>query len=133
RRLPQPTATSQAPAGAIAGQQAGQINYLRNSVKAVVDAYTGSVTLYRWGPSDPLLATWEKAFPGVIKPQRDIPRSLLPHMRYPQDLFEVQRQILAKYHVENPQSFYGGPNFWAAPPHPPATAPPRQTRPAPPT
>src|SRR5262249_56752550 len=111
---------------------AGQINYLRNSVKAVVDAYTGSVTLYRWGPSDPLLATWEKAFPGVIKPQRDIPRSLLPHMRYPQDLFEVQRQILAKYHVENPQSFYGGPNFLAQPDAPTRPRPPgNQSQPPP--
>jgi uncharacterized membrane protein (UPF0182 family) len=113
--LPQATATSQDPTGAIAGQQAGQINYLRNSVKAVVDAYTGAVTLYQWGPSDPLLSTWMHAFPGVVQPQKDIPHNLLPHLRYPPDLFEVQRQILAKYHVENPQSFYGGQNFWTVP------------------
>jgi uncharacterized protein len=107
--LPGATATSQTPNGAVAGQAVGQINYLRNSVKAVVDAYTGAVTLYQWGPSDPLLRTWMNAFPGIIKPRSDIPAYLLPHLRYPPDQFEVQRQILAKYHVTNPQSFYGGP------------------------
>src|SRR5439155_26000272 len=75
--LPQATSTSQDPTGAIAGQQAGQINYLRNSVKAVVDAFTGDVRLYQWGPSDPLLQAWEKAFPGVIKAKSQIPASLL--------------------------------------------------------
>jgi uncharacterized protein len=113
--LPQATATSQTPNGAVAGQVPGQINYLRNSVKAVVDAYTGAVTLYQWGPADPLLRTWMNAFPGVIKPRADIPAYLLPHLRYPPDQFEVQRQILAKYHVTNPQSFYGGQNFWTVP------------------
>jgi uncharacterized membrane protein (UPF0182 family) len=113
--MPQATSTSQAPNGSIAGQMAGNINYIRNSVKAVVDAYTGAVTLYQWGPSDPMLRTWMNAFPGVIKPSRDIPAYLRPHLRYPPDLFEIQRQILAKYHVTNPQSFYGGQNFWTVP------------------
>ena len=119
--MPQATSTSQDPAGAVAGQATGEINYLRNSVKAVVDAYTGAVTLYRWGPSDPVLHAWTNAFPDVIKPQREIPGYLLPHLRYPQDQFEVQRQILAKYHVENPQSFYGGQNFWTVPNDPTGT------------
>ena len=119
--MPDATSTSQAPGGSVAGQPTGQINYLRNSVKAVVDAYTGAVTLYQWGPSDPLLSTWMRAFPGVIKPSADIPGYLLPHLRYPPDLFEVQRQILAKYHVENPQSFYGGQNFWTVPSDPTGT------------
>ena len=113
--MPQATSTSQAPNGSVAGQPTGQINYIRNPVKAVVDAYTGAVTLYQWGPPDPLLHTWMKAFPGVIKPRGDIPAYLLPHLRYPPDLFEVQRQLLAKYHVQNPQSFYGGDELWAAP------------------
>ena len=113
--MPQATSTSQAPNGSVAGQQVGQINYIRNSVKAVVDAYTGAVTLYQWGPPDPLLRTWMNAFPGIIKPRSAVPGYLLPHLRYPPDLFEVQRQILAKYHVENPQAFYGGQNFWAVP------------------
>jgi uncharacterized protein len=116
--MPQATSTSQAPNGSIAGQLTGNINYIRNSVKAVVDAYTGAVTLYQWGPSDPLLRTWMNAFPGVIKPTRDVPAYLRPHLRYPPDLFEIQRQILAKYHVTNPQSFYGGQNFWTVPSDP---------------
>jgi uncharacterized protein len=113
--MPQATSTSLNPAGAVAGQSAGQINYIRNSVKAVVNAYTGTVTLYQWGPSDPLLTTWMRAFPGIIKPRSDIPAYLLPHLRYPSDLFEIQRQVLSQYHVLNPQSFYGGQNFWTVP------------------
>jgi uncharacterized protein len=109
------TSSSQSPRGAVAGQPTGVINYLRNSVKAVVDAYTGSVTLYQWGPADPILRTWMKAFPHIVKPASAIPAYLRPHLRYPTDLFEVQRQILAKYHVTDAQSFYGGQNFWTVP------------------
>jgi len=119
--MPQATSTSQTPNGAVAGQLTGDINYIRNSVKAVVNAYTGQVTLYQWGPADPMLQTWMKAFPGVIKPDSKIPPYLRPHLRYPPDLFEVQRQILAKYHVQNPQSFYGGQNFWTVPDDPTGT------------
>ena len=102
----------------MAGQPTGDINYIRNSVKAVVNAYTGSVTLYDWDASDPILQTWMKAFPGVIKPKTDIPAALMPHLRYPPDLFEVQRQILTQFHVLAAQSFYGGQNFWAVPDEP---------------
>ena len=116
--LAQATSTSDAPGGSVAGQQVGQVNYLRNSVKAVVNAYTGAVTLYAWDPSDPILRTWMRAFPGVIKPKRDIPGDLMPHLRYPPDLFEVQRQVLAQYHVLQAQSFYGGQNFWSVPNEP---------------
>jgi len=113
--MPQATSTSDAPGGSVAGAQAGQINYLRNSVKAVVDGYTGDVALYQWDKNDPVLRTWMNAFPGVIKPKSDIPHYLMPHLRYPAGLFEVQRQILARYHVTQPQAFYGGQNFWAVP------------------
>jgi uncharacterized membrane protein (UPF0182 family) len=113
--MPAATTTSQTPGGSVAGQPTGAVNYIRNSVKAVVDAYTGAVTLYRWGPPDPLLEAWRNAFPGVILPSRDIPSYLLPHLRYPPDLFEVQRAVLSEYHVLNPQSFYGGQNFWEIP------------------
>ncbi len=99
----------------MAGQATGSINYIRNSVKAVVNAYTGAVTLYQWGPRDPLLEAWNNAFGGIIKPEKDIPGYLLAHLRYPPDLFEVQREILAQYHVGNAQSFYGGQNFWTVP------------------
>ena len=113
--LAQATSTSDAPGGSVAGQQIGQLNYMRNSVKAVVNAYTGAVTLYAWNPQDPILQTWMRAFPGIIKPKQDIPSYLTPHLRYPPDLFEVQRQVLAQYHVLSAQSFYGGQNFWAVP------------------
>ncbi len=109
------TATSDAQGGTVAGQDPGQINYIRNSVKAVVNAYTGQVTLYAWDAADPVLRTWMNAFPGVIKPKSDIPSYLMPHLRYPPDLFEVQRQVLAQYHVLQAQAFYGGQNFWAVP------------------
>ena len=78
----------------------GQINYIRNSVKAVVNAYTGQVTLYDWDATDPMLQTWMNAFPGSHQARSPTsPRTCMPHLRYPPDLFEVQRQILAQYHV----------------------------------
>jgi len=114
--MPAATSTSQTPTGNVAGQPTGTVNYVRNSVKAVVDAYNGDVTLYQWGASDPLLQAWKNAFgSGIIKPTTAIPFSLRQHMRYPTDLFEVQREILAQYHVGTAQSFYGGQNFWAIP------------------
>ncbi len=113
--MPGATATSQTPTGNVAGQPTGPVNYIRNSVKAVVNAYTGAVTLYQWGPPDPMLEAWRKAFPGVIRPGKDIPSYLRPHLRYPPDLFEVQREVLSEYHVTSPQSFYGGQNFWEIP------------------
>jgi hypothetical protein len=116
------TSTSQTPAGNVAGQPTGGVNYLRNSVKAVMDAYNGDVTLYQWGAPDPLLQAWKNAFPGIIQPSSKIPVDLRQHMRYPTDLFEVQREILAQYHVSTPQSFYGGQNFWAVPNDPTGVA-----------
>ena len=98
--------------------QHGSVNYIRNSVKATVDAYNGTVTLYAWNQNqqpDPVLQTWEKAFPGLVKPQSAIPADLLPHLRYPQDLFNLQRQVLMKYHVDNPRAFYDGSDFWKVP------------------
>jgi uncharacterized protein len=101
------------------------VNYLRNSVKAVVDAYTGQVTLYEWNQSnepDPLLRSWEDAFPGLVKPQSDIPADLMPHLRYPQDLFNVQRLLLTQYHVTDPGDFYNGSAFWKVPTDPTVSA-----------
>ena len=96
----------------------GQVNYIRNSVKATVDAYDGTVNLYQWGPRDPVLETWMKAFPGVVKKQSEIPASLLPHLRYPEDLFKVQRSLLTKYHITDPHSFYAGTDYWKIPDDP---------------
>ena len=101
------------------GQQ--NVNYIRNSVKATVDAYTGKVTLYAWDPSDPVLKAWEGAFPSTVKPLSNISADLMQHLRYPEDLFKVQRDMLAKYHVTDPASFYGGQDFWTIPPDPTQT------------
>ncbi|HET7661898.1 MAG TPA: UPF0182 family protein [Oryzihumus sp.] len=96
----------------------GQVNYIRNSVKATVDAYDGSVHLYAWDNQDPLLKAWSKAFPGTIEPMSAIKGSLMAHLRYPEDLFKVQRLMLARYHVTDAGSFYGGQDFWRVPSDP---------------
>jgi uncharacterized membrane protein (UPF0182 family) len=100
--------------------QSGQVNYIRNSVKATVDAYTGKVTLYSFeqGKPDPVLRTWEKVFPGSVKPESSIPADLREHLRYPEDLFKVQRQLLTKYHVSDPRAFYQQGDFWEVPEDP---------------
>ena len=91
------------------------INYIRNSVKATVDAYDGTVSLYQWDEKDPVLATWSKAFPGTIQPKSKMSNSLLDHIRYPEDMFRVQREILSSYHVQTAAAFYGGQDFWRVP------------------
>ncbi len=95
-----------------------QVNYIRNSVKATVDAYDGTVTLYQWDEKDPILKTWMKAFPGTVKPLATISADLMSHLRYPEDLFMVQRSLLTKYHVSDPGAFYGGQDFWRIPEDP---------------
>ncbi|MDH6141697.1 uncharacterized membrane protein (UPF0182 family) [Kitasatospora sp. GP30] len=97
---------------------ADQVNYIRNSVKATVDAYTGAVTLYQWDDQDPVLKTWMKAFPGTVEPRSAIPAGLLPHLRYPQDLFKVQRDLLGMYHMTDPNSFFNGTDIWQVPADP---------------
>ena len=92
-----------------------QANYMRNSIKAVVDAYNGTVTLYAWDPSDPVLQTWMKAFPGTVEPRENMPQSIVDHVRYPQDLFKVQRAILSRYHVTDPVTFYNASDVWIVP------------------
>ncbi len=94
------------------------VNYIRNSVKAMVDAYDGTVTLYAWDESDPILKMWMKAFPGTVKPRSDISDGLMAHLRYPEDLFKVQRDLLAQYHVTDATAFYSGQDFWRVPADP---------------
>ncbi|WP_375500634.1 UPF0182 family protein [uncultured Jatrophihabitans sp.] len=111
--------------GASVAQPSQQINYLQNSVKAVVDAYTGKVTLYSWNQKqhpDALLKAWEGVFPGLVQPQSSIPSALLPQLRYPADLFNVQRTLLAKYHVTGAANFYSGNAFWKVPADPTTAA-----------
>jgi uncharacterized membrane protein (UPF0182 family) len=99
----------------IAAQSNRTVNYIRNSVKATVDAYNGTVTLYQWDEKDPVLKTWSKAFPGAITPKSEISKDLLDHIRYPEDMFRVQRDILSSYHVKTAAAFYGGQDFWRVP------------------
>lgn len=102
---------------AVVAQQ-NQVNYIRNSVKATVDAYTGEVKLYQWDTKDPVLKTWMKAFPNTVKPKTSISQSLMDHLRYPQDLFKVQRELLTRYHVKDAQTFLSGSEVWQVPDDP---------------
>jgi uncharacterized protein len=108
------TSNTYSPGGLAVGPS-GEVNYIRNSVKATVNAYTGAVHLYQWGPASPVLRSWMKSFPGLITPSSQIPPQLKPHLRYPEVLFDAQRQILAQFHVLDPAAFYGGQNFWTVP------------------
>ena len=90
-------------------------NYVRNSVKAVVDAYTGEVTLYAFDEEDPILKAWRKAFPDLFAAKSEIPPSLNEHLRYPEDLFSIQTWIYASYHIADPDQFYAKEDFWALP------------------
>ncbi|WP_099024086.1 UPF0182 family protein [Mycolicibacterium palauense] len=99
-----------------------QVSYIRNSVKATVDAYDGTVTLYAQDESDPVLQAWMKIFPGTVKPKSDISPELQQHLRYPEDLFKVQRALLAKYHVDDPVTFFSTSDFWDVPLDPNPTA-----------
>ena len=102
-------------ATAVASLDNRSVNYIRNSVKATVDAYDGAISLYQWDEKDPVLATWSKAFPGTVKPKSEISAQLLAHIRYPEDMFRVQRDILSAYHVTTADAFYGGQDFWRVP------------------
>ncbi|MER8068047.1 UPF0182 family protein [Streptomyces sp. NPDC094034] len=102
---------------AVVAQQ-NQVNYIRNSVKATVDAYDGTVKLYEWDTADPVLKTWMKAFPDTVQPKSAIKPDLLAHLRYPQDMFKVQRELLTRYHVEDPAQFYSGSDAWQVPDDP---------------
>ncbi|MCI4676751.1 UPF0182 family protein [Candidatus Mycolicibacterium alkanivorans] len=99
-----------------------QVSYIRNSVKATVDAYDGTVTLYAQDEKDPVLQAWMEVFPGTVKPKSDISPDLAAHLRYPEDLFKVQRMLLAKYHVDDPVTFFSTSDFWDVPLDPNPTA-----------
>jgi uncharacterized membrane protein (UPF0182 family) len=103
---------------AVSSLASRDISYIRNSVKATVDAYDGTVKLYEWDTKDPVLATWSKSFPGTVTPKSAMSKSLLEHIRYPEDLFGVQRDVLSTYHVKTADAFYGGQDFWRVPTDP---------------
>jgi uncharacterized protein len=110
----EPPATT--PTGVI--RQDKEVSYIRNSVKATVDAYDGTVTLYQVERHDPVLQTWMRVFPGTVKSEDDIPDELRAHFRYPEDLFNIQRTLLAKYHVDEPREFFTTNAFWSVPSDP---------------
>jgi uncharacterized membrane protein (UPF0182 family) len=87
-------------------RRAGQFNYIRNSVKAVIDAYHGTVDFYLADPEDPVILAYGKIFPGLFKPLDQMPEDLREHIRYPQDLFVTQAHVYATYHMQDPQVFY---------------------------
>ncbi|MGW4533467.1 UPF0182 family protein [Nocardia sp. NPDC004340] len=92
-----------------------EVSYIRNSVKATVDAYDGTVNLYEVDKKDPVLQAWMGVFPNSVKPESEISDELRSHFRYPEDLFKVQREMLAKYHVDDPVEFFNGNAFWSVP------------------
>lgn len=92
-----------------------EVSYIRNSVKATVDAYDGTVELYEFDTEDPVLKAWEGVFPGSVKPASEISPELREHLRYPEDLFKVQRSLLARYHVDDPRTFFTNDAFWSVP------------------
>ncbi|WP_051090901.1 UPF0182 family protein [Smaragdicoccus niigatensis] len=95
-----------------------EVSYIRNSVKATVDAYDGTITLYQVDDKDPVLKAWMGVFPGTVKPQSAISKELRDHFRYPEDLFKVQREMLTRYHVDDPREFFTNNAFWSVPDDP---------------
>jgi uncharacterized protein len=99
-----------------AQQVAGEgINYIRNSIKVVVDAYNGTVEFYIVDPSDPIAATYRRIFPSLFKPFEAMPPELQRHIRYPEDLFYVQARIYRAYHMTAPEVFYNQEDLWQFP------------------
>ncbi|MGU3431479.1 UPF0182 family protein [Actinomycetes bacterium M1A6_2h] len=92
-----------------------QVGYIRNSVKATVDAYDGTVKLYQQDENDPVLKAWMSVFPGTVSPKSDISPELASHFKYPEDLFKVQRELLTRYHVNDPREFFTNNAFWEVP------------------
>lgn len=95
--------------------QRGEFNYLRNSVKLVTNAYDGSVTFYIADASDPILQTYAKIFPGVFVPMGRMPETIRQHIRYPEDLFNVQAEVYRTYHMQDPRVFYNKEDTWTIP------------------
>ncbi|RZS87170.1 hypothetical protein EV189_2594 [Motilibacter rhizosphaerae] len=104
----------------VAAQDDRRVNYIRNSVKATVDAYSGKVTLYAWDETDPVLKAWRNAFPGTVLDRSFLEKDtqLLSHVRYPEDLFKVQRELYSRYHVTDAKVFYSNNDFWRIPSDP---------------
>ena len=95
--------------------RANGINYIRNSVKVTIDAYNGTVTLYQFDPDDAIASTWARVYPGLFKPATELPADLRAHLRYPEDMYSMQAEVLATYHMTEPQVFYNKEDVWQIP------------------
>jgi uncharacterized membrane protein (UPF0182 family) len=91
------------------------LNYIRNSVKVLVDLYDGSILFYIMDPDDPVLRVYRDAFPGVFMEFKELPQPLKAHLRYPEDLFSVQADVYRTYHMTDPQVFYNREDYWTFP------------------
>lgn len=118
RSMEEATSDTLTEGGAQEALPTDQVNYVRNSVKAVVDAYDGTVDLYEWDEKDPLLKAWMKTFPDVVHPKSEISDALMDHLRYPVDLYKLQRDVLERYHVTDPGTFYQDGERWVVPTDP---------------
>jgi uncharacterized membrane protein (UPF0182 family) len=90
----------------------GSINYIRNAVKATVDAYDGTTRLYVFAPDDPIINAYQRLFPALFRPESEMPADLRRHARYPETLFRVQAEIYRTYHMLDPQAFYNKEDLW---------------------
>ena len=97
------------------GDRAGNVNYIRNSVKVVIDAYHGAVTFYHADTADPIAQTIARIFPDLLKPLAEMPDDLRRHVRYPEGIFQIQAAVYATYHMTNPAVFYNKEDQWEAP------------------
>jgi uncharacterized protein len=107
------TTSASFPLAPIIGFENRGVRYIRNSVKATVDARTGEVQLYRVDPDDPILATYARIFPGLVRPLEEMPAELRAHLRYPVPLMHLQAQVLGAYHLLDPRAFYGQQDVWS--------------------
>lgn len=96
-------------------ERIGGVNYIRNSVKVTVDAYDGTTTFYAMDETDPLLATWRRVFPGLVKDGSEMPEGVRAHLRYPEGLFRIQAEAYKTYHMKDPRVFYNKEDQWALP------------------
>jgi hypothetical protein len=99
----------------VPGSSTGQVNYIRNSVKVVVDAYSGDVNYYVVEPSDPMISTYAKIFPDLFHPVEEMPEDLRSHLRYPHAFFQIQAEVYATYHMKDPRVFYNREDAWVIP------------------
>jgi uncharacterized protein len=95
-----------------------ELNYIRNAVKVVIDAYNGTIDFYLADTADPIAATYERIFPGLFKPLAAMPADLQKHIRYPEDLFFIQAQIDPIYHMNSAEIFYNREDLWQFPRQP---------------